>query len=303
MERHELLGGKVHVYKRPGSQRWHCSATIGGEEKRATTGEESLALAKEVAEDWYLTLRGKFRGGELRTGKKFREVAELFLKEYPVITAGHRSQAYLASQERRIRNYLTPFFGPLTMGEITSAKIQEYRIERAMSPRTGKPRARATIHQEIVALRHVLKTARRNNWIETLPDLSPPYKMAGKIGHRAWFSPEEYRRFYEATRRRAKEPLNNRWKWVSVRPDAPLEEEGRRRMRGRARRRTSAPRLEAPSGDQAFAAAAADSRAAFQAAGVSAATALCGCSEIRFSTSTSQTYGSTPARRQEYMSV
>jgi hypothetical protein len=90
---------------------------------------------------------------------------------------------------------------------------------------------------------------------------------------------------------------------VSVRPDAPLEEEGRRRMRGRARRRTSAPRLEAPSGDQAFAAAAADSRAAFQAAGVSAATALCGCSEIRFSTSTSQTYGSTPARRQEYMSV
>jgi integrase len=213
MERHELLGGKVHVYKRPGSQKWHCSATIGGEEKRATTGEESLALAKEVAEDWYLTLRGKFRGGELRTGKKFREVAELFLKEYPVITAGHRSQAYLASQERRIRNYLTPFFGPLTMGEITSAKIQEYRIERAMSPRTGKPRARATIHQEIVALRHVLKTARRNNWIETLPDLSPPYKMAGKIGHRAWFSPEEYRRFYEATRRRAKEPLNNRWRW------------------------------------------------------------------------------------------
>lgn len=212
MERHELLGGKLHVYRRPGSRKWHCSASVAGAERRSTTKQESLALAKEVAEDWYLTLVGKHRAGELKGGKKFKDVAELFLKEYPVITAGHRSKSYLDSQERRVRNYLMPFFGPLTMGEITSSKVQEYRIERAMSPRTGRPRARSTIHQEIIALRHVLKTARRNNWIDALPDLSPPYKMAGKIGHRAWFSPEEYRRLYEATRRRAKEPLNNRWK-------------------------------------------------------------------------------------------
>jgi integrase len=45
-----------------------------------------------------------------------------------------------------------------------------------------------------------------------LPDLSAPYKTSGKIGHRAWFSPEEYKRLYEATRERAKHPKNPRWK-------------------------------------------------------------------------------------------
>jgi integrase len=36
--------------------------------------------------------------------------------------------------------------------------------------------------------------------------------MSGKIGHRAWFSPEEYKRLYNATRTRAKNPKNPRWK-------------------------------------------------------------------------------------------
>jgi integrase len=36
--------------------------------------------------------------------------------------------------------------------------------------------------------------------------------MSGKITHRAWFSPEEYKRLYEATRERAKHPKKARWK-------------------------------------------------------------------------------------------
>ena len=79
---------------------------------------------------------------------------------------------------------------------------------------TGKPRrpARSTLQQEIVALRQVLKTANRQGWLPYLPDLSAPYKSSGKIGHRAWFSPEEYKRLYQATRERAKNPKNQRWK-------------------------------------------------------------------------------------------
>jgi integrase len=47
-----------------------------------------------------------------------------------------------------------------------------------------------------------------------VPDLSPPYKTSGKITHRAWFSPSEYKTLYEATRRRADKPLNNRHRWA-----------------------------------------------------------------------------------------
>jgi integrase len=59
----------------------------------------------------------------------------------------------------------------------------------------------------------VLKTATRHGWLQYLPDLSEPYKTSGKITHRAWFSPEEYKKLYEATRRRVQHPPKARWKW------------------------------------------------------------------------------------------
>jgi integrase len=68
------------------------------------------------------------------------------------------------------------------------------------------------MHHEIVAIRQVLKTAMRHGWLAALPDLSMPYRTAGKITHRAWFSPEEYKRLYEATRERAANPKKKRWK-------------------------------------------------------------------------------------------
>jgi integrase len=45
-----------------------------------------------------------------------------------------------------------------------------------------------------------------------LPDLSEPCKTTGKIIHRAWFSPEEYKTLYEATRRRAQNPKKERFR-------------------------------------------------------------------------------------------
>lgn len=103
------------------------------------------------------------------------------------------------------------------MSEIIPGLVQEYRIWRATSrkdKKTGEPKrpARSTLHHEIVTLRHVLKTANRHGWLSFLPDLSAPYKSSGKISHRAWFSPSEYKQLYEATRERAKNPKNPRWR-------------------------------------------------------------------------------------------
>lgn len=93
--------------------------------------------------------------------------------------------------------------------------MQEYRVHRRENAISGKPPSRSTMHQEIVTLRQVLKTAIRHGWLTHLPDLSMPYKTAGKITHRAWFSPEEYKQLYEATRRRARKPKRKRWAWES----------------------------------------------------------------------------------------
>jgi integrase len=69
------------------------------------------------------------------------------------------------------------------------------------------------MHQEIVTLRQILKCANRHGWLPYLPDLSEPFKASGKVSHRAWFAPDEYKRLYEATRRRTKNPPKKRWLW------------------------------------------------------------------------------------------
>ena len=218
-EQHELMGGKLHVYRRDNSGYWQCSTYLAGKNWRVSTKEDSLAVAKQFAEDWYLSLRGKNIAGELPTGRRFKQAADQFLLEYEVITAGERSPKYVAGMRDRLRVHLLPFFGTKCLAEITPGMVQEYRVHRASSRRdekTGEPLrpARNTIHQEIVVLRHVLKTANRHGWLAYLPDLSAPYKMSGKIGHRAWFSPAEYKLLYQATRQRAKTPKNPRWKKV-----------------------------------------------------------------------------------------
>ena len=72
------------------------------------------------------------------------------------------------------------------------------------NPWNGKVPSQSTLHDEIVMLRLVLKSAIRHDWIDHLPDFSASYKASRKVSHRAWFSPEEYKTLYSATCENAK---------------------------------------------------------------------------------------------------
>jgi integrase len=225
MQRHEILGGKVQVYRRAEDGKWHCSASVAGKQRRSTTKTDSLSLAKQVAEDWYLGLRGKDRAGLLTSERNFRRASEQFLKEYEIITEGQRSERWVEGHGIRLRVHLLPFFGNLGLSEITPGKVQEYRVHRmttwaeanpaskSKNAPKSKPPARSTLHNEIVTLRQVLKTANRHGWLAYVPDISPPYRTSGKIVHRPWFSPSEYKQLYEATRAYAREPFHAHYKW------------------------------------------------------------------------------------------
>ena len=213
--RHSLLDNKVQLYRRPNSPHWQCATSVAGRQRRTTTREESLARAKDVARDWYLGLLGKYRAGELREGKTFKEAAEQFEREIGVLAAEQKNKFYVVDHKRRIKIHLLPFFGEKALSEINPGQVQEYRIHRheeTVASR-GKPPARQTMHQEIVTLRQILKCANRHGWLPYLPDLSEPFKASGKISHRAWFSPVEYKKLYEATRQRVKNPPKKRWLW------------------------------------------------------------------------------------------
>jgi integrase len=215
--RHSLMDNKVQLYMRPNSPHWQCACSVAGKQRRTSTKEDSLSRAKDVARDWYLGLMGKYRAGELKEGVTFRQAAEQFAKEYDIITLGERNAKYVEGHHIRLRVHLLPYFGDTVVTEITPGIVQEYRVHRMTSridKRTGLPKrpSRTTMHQDIVTLRQVLKTASRHGWLPFLPDLSAPYRTSGKIVHRAWFSPPEYKQFYEATRERAKKPKKERWR-------------------------------------------------------------------------------------------
>ncbi|MFY0611018.1 MAG: phage integrase SAM-like domain-containing protein [Hyphomicrobiaceae bacterium] len=215
MATHTIMGGKVHLYKRENSSYWQCSTYLEGKNRRTTTKHESLSLAKEFAEDWYLGLRGKQRDGHLKNEKTFRQAADQFVREYEIITEGQRSPRYVEDHQRRLRIHLLPFFGRLGLSEITPGKVQEYRIHRRENSATGKPPSLSTMHQEVVTLRQVLKTAIRHGWLSHLPDMSQPYGASAKISHRAWFSPDEYRQLYGATRQKVREAKGKSWQWAA----------------------------------------------------------------------------------------
>lgn len=214
MASHEILGGKVNVYRRGGLV-WRCSASLKGRQYRTSTKETGLEQAKAFAEDWYLGLRGKLAAGLMKTEKTLAEAAKKFEQEYAVITEGERSPKWVAGHSIRLRLHLIPFFGKMGLSEITAGTVQDYRVHRIGTSTTGKAPARSTLHDEVGTLRQVLKTAIRHNWLNHLPDLSPPYKTQGKITHRPWFSPAEYKQLYEATRQNAKEPKNPYFRWES----------------------------------------------------------------------------------------
>lgn len=223
MAKHEIMGGHVHLYKRtPDAKYWQCATFVNGRNHRVSTKQEGIAQAKDYAEEWFLELKGKVIRGEApgkrgKNEKTFKFAAEAFYEEFKVLTAGERSPVYVGMHRNRLDNHILPYMGDKALTEITPGLLQQYRIyrhEKAMA-RWGKPPARNTVHQEVVVIRQVLKAAVRYGWLSLMPDLSEPYKKSGKISHRAWFSPAEYKQLYEATRERAKKPKKKRYKWES----------------------------------------------------------------------------------------
>ena len=225
---HKILNNKVQLFRRSEDGPWHCSASFGkGRQLRKSTKEESLALAKEVAEDWYLQMKGLARTGQLEKEKTFADAAEKFTDEYTATTKGHRSPKWVQGHKDRIRLHLLPFFEDTALSHINPGSAQEYRAHRMTKPadwdknnkladgnvREWTPPARKTIHNEVVTLNMILKTAHRHGWIDQVPNLSDPYRRQSKIEHRPWFTPGEYKKLYTATRKNAANPKHPNFKW------------------------------------------------------------------------------------------
>lgn len=215
-----MFDGRLQVYRRDTNRIWQCAARVGGARFRSSTGQEELAPAKDVAEEWYLRLRGKLRDGEIKKDERtFAQAAEHYMRQAKVLAATVRSPKYILLMELRMNRHILPYFGKLGLSEVTGGEVLTYRVKRAeetiertaKADTPGKPPSRSTMNQEIVHIRQVLKHAARLGWLTHLPNLEMPYMTSGKRERRAWFSPEEYQQLYKATRRRVEEGGRRGW--------------------------------------------------------------------------------------------
>jgi hypothetical protein len=224
MPTHSILGGKVNLYRRSdGGDHWFCSTYFQGKNRRKCTKTDSLSHAEEIAEDWFLELRGKSRAGLLDgpTGPTFNYAADAFEAEYEISTNGERSARWVAEHAAHLKNHLRPFFGKMGVTTINDDTAQAYRLARAKQhavrggtadsrkqaiseATTPKPPARNTIKNELITARLVLKLCARKGWINAAPSFEAPYKKQMKVIRRPWFAPDEYKALYTATRNYAR---------------------------------------------------------------------------------------------------
>jgi hypothetical protein len=77
-ENHTILGGKVHLFRRNGGEKWHCYTFLKGKKRRKTTKPDSLSLAKEIAEqvhDYVLVLANTGLRPDAAKNLQHRDVA------------------------------------------------------------------------------------------------------------------------------------------------------------------------------------------------------------------------------------
>lgn len=234
---HQLFGGDVQVFRR--GKTWHARCRVDGNQYRESMHVTELSRAMERAEDWYLGLKGKLRAGiQLKPTKRseptFNDMADLFEAEYDLITQGERSEKWTKGHKDRLRLHLRPFFGEMGISEVDSSACQRYRAHRAtqlsrqpqlkkkpdgtQAPSDRPDRrvkvgpSRKTIHNEMVTVNLVLKTALRHRKLDRLPDLSNPYRNSMKVKLRPRFTLEEYKTLYRAIRKKKTE-VAERYKW------------------------------------------------------------------------------------------
>ena len=225
-EIHKILGDEVSLFQRSDSTKWHCGTWIKGRQYRKSTKQDSLAAAKDVAKDWYMELLNKDRFGELSTGKTFAQAAKLFQSEYEALTAGRRSPKWVEGHKARLRIHILPFMGHMFLNEIKKGIGQDYRVHRMTKPadwpqeedddyKPWKAPAQKTLHNEIVTMNMTFTTAEEHGWIDAVPNLKNRYSKETKISHRPWFTPKEYKKFYEATRANAANPKQEQHRWYA----------------------------------------------------------------------------------------
>jgi len=165
----------VSLYRRKDSNIWWMSIKTGSKRIRESTGTENKRLAEkihakvitEIQEDRYF---------ETAKAKRitFREMAEKYISKYE------------KSRDSHTLKRLLPAFGHLTLYEITTDLVSDYRSERL---KTVKP---ATVYQELSLMRRMFNVARREwKWTRDNPVADLSFSVGNRNARERWLTQEQ----------------------------------------------------------------------------------------------------------------
>ena len=171
IEMHKLRDGRLHLFKGDNSRFWMCRTYIAGKYKVSSTKETTFASAKRFAVDWHDGIKFRWGRGEDIHSHTFEEAAQGMLSQQKLLTkTGERHPRHADEYKKKVGGVLLPFFSKIRLHKITTNKIEDFKKWRIAGSVGGTIVSQATIHQDFVVLRKILKYAYRQEWIKKIPD-------------------------------------------------------------------------------------------------------------------------------------
>ena len=171
------------LYRR-GKFFWY-TITHEGRRIQESTGTDNRRLAEKIYSKIQTELvEGRYFDKQKARTTTFREMVEKYMKKY------ERSRDPMTIKQ------LLPAFGNLTLSEITTELVSDYRDERL---KAVKP---ATVYQELSLMRRMFCVARREwKWVKENPVADLSFSVGNSNARDRWLTLEEERWLLECSER------------------------------------------------------------------------------------------------------
>lgn len=154
---HQIIDRQLIVYRRPTTDVWQCRFKVGGKWIVRTTKERDLEKAKAAAHKLMLKAEVRLEQNYTPATKKFKDVANLALKEMEKQTDAGDGKISYEQYKRITLDYLIPFFGNRDIDNINPKVLEEYARHR--NEKAGKELAYSTVRKHNVTLNRIFEEA------------------------------------------------------------------------------------------------------------------------------------------------
>ena len=223
IKKHKYRDGKLHVFLKDDTKYWFSRFFVDGKYKVKSTGETTLAKAKDFACDWYDEIRFNKKQGVPVHSKSFKVVADEYIEyqktlvknyERNVLTGSIKKTGKITGKyrtERQSKDYiyrineLNKYLSKIDIVRIGRKEIEDYVDERL------KTVSMNTVRYDLTALSLILQYTERKDYINKIPKF--PKLDLSNTNPRPAFTKEEWKELLKISNQRIKNARGTRQRY------------------------------------------------------------------------------------------